>query len=59
MEGLCNQTKYIRDLLKRFKMENTKTMGTLINSFIKLDKDKQGKSINSTMYRGIVGSLLY
>ena len=59
MEGLRNQTKYIRDLLKRFKMENTKTMGTLINLFIKLDKDKQGKSINSTMCRGMVGSLLY
>ncbi|KAL6313883.1 hypothetical protein AAG906_010302 [Vitis piasezkii] len=27
--------------------------------FIKLDKDEKGKSINSTMYRGMIGYLLY
>ena len=46
-----NQVKYIRDLLKRFNMEEAKTMKTPMSSSIKLDKDEKGKSINSTMYR--------
>ena len=54
-----NQAKYIRDLLKRFNMEKTKTMKTPISSFIKLNKDEKGKSIDSTMYRGMIDSLLY
>ncbi|KAL6318373.1 hypothetical protein AAG906_039465 [Vitis piasezkii] len=49
-----NQAKYIRDLLKRFNMEDAKTMKTPMSSSIKLDKDKKGKSINSTMYRGMI-----
>ena len=40
-------------------MEETKTMKTLMSSSIKLDKDEKGKSISSTMYRGMIGSLLY
>ena len=40
-------------------MEETKTMKTLMSSSIKLDKDEKGKSIDSTMYRGMIGSLLY
>ena len=54
-----NQAKYIRDLLKRFNMEKAKTMKTPMSSSIKLDKDEKGKSVNSTMYRGMIGSLLY
>ncbi|KAL6325938.1 hypothetical protein AAG906_038429 [Vitis piasezkii] len=54
-----NQEKYIRDLLKRFNMEEAKTMKTPMSSSIKLDMDEKGKPINSTMYGGIIGSLLY
>ncbi|WKA03443.1 hypothetical protein VitviT2T_021550 [Vitis vinifera] len=54
-----NQAKYIRDLLKRFNMEEAKTMKTPMSSSIKLDMDEKGKLINSTMYRGMIGSLLY
>ena len=42
-----NQAKYIRDLLKRFNMEEAKTMKTPMSSSIKLDKDEKGKSIDS------------
>ncbi|RVW13534.1 hypothetical protein CK203_101460 [Vitis vinifera] len=52
-----NQAKYIRDLLKRFNMEEAKTMKTPMSSSIKLDKDEKGKSIDSTMYRGMIGKL--
>nr|CAN65058.1 hypothetical protein VITISV_008902 [Vitis vinifera] len=54
-----NQAKYIRDLLKRFNMKEAKTMKTPMSSSIKLDMDEKGKPINSTMYRGMIGSLLY
>ena len=40
-------------------MEEAKTMKTSMSSSIKLDKDEKGKSIDSTMYRGMIGSLLY
>ena len=40
-------------------MEEAKTMKTPMSSSIKLDKDEKGKSINSTMYRGMIGYLLY
>ncbi|KAL6311011.1 hypothetical protein AAG906_018996 [Vitis piasezkii] len=49
-----NQAKYIRDLLKMFNMEEAKTMKTPMSSSIKLDKDEKGKSVNSTMYRGMI-----
>ena len=54
-----NQDKYIKDLLKRFKMEDAKTMATLMSSSIKLINEEQGKSINTTMYKGMMGSLIY
>ena len=56
---LIKQAKYIRDLLKRFNMEEAKTIKTPMSSIIKLDNDEKGKSIDSTMYRGMIGSLLY
>ncbi|KAL6334387.1 hypothetical protein AAG906_014965 [Vitis piasezkii] len=40
-------------------MEEAKTMKTSMSSSIMLDKDEKGKSIDSTMYRGMIGSLLY
>ena len=48
--AFINQAKYIRDLLKRFNMEETKTP---MSSSIKLDMDEKGKPVNSTMYRGM------
>ncbi|KAL6338676.1 hypothetical protein AAG906_021493 [Vitis piasezkii] len=39
-------------------MEEAKTMKNPMSSSIKLDKDEKGKSIDSTMYRGMIGSLL-
>ncbi|KAL6318381.1 hypothetical protein AAG906_040550 [Vitis piasezkii] len=53
-----NQAKYIRDLFKRFNMEEAKTMKTPMSSSIKLDMDKKGKPVNSTMYRGMIGHSL-
>ena len=40
-------------------MEEAKKMKTPMSSSIKLNKDEKGKSIDFTMYRGMIGSLLY
>ena len=45
-----NQAKYIRDLLKRFNMEEAKTMKTPMSLSIKLDKDEKGKTMDSIYY---------
>ncbi|KAL6340184.1 hypothetical protein AAG906_040620 [Vitis piasezkii] len=50
-----NQAKYIRDLLKKFNMEEAKTMKTPVSSSLNLDKDEKGKSIDTTIKRGMIG----
>lgn len=59
-EGIfINQAKYIKDLLKKYGMEDASPMKTPISPAAKLDKDEQGKCTDSTQYRGMIGSLLY
>ncbi|KAH9697094.1 hypothetical protein KPL71_023469 [Citrus sinensis] len=56
-EGIfINQAKYVKDLLKRFGIDDSKTKNTPIT---KLDKDEKGKEVDIKMYRGMIGSLLY
>nr|KYP40644.1 Retrovirus-related Pol polyprotein from transposon TNT 1-94 [Cajanus cajan] len=54
-----NQSKYCKELLKRFGMENAKSMATPMSTTCYLDKDEVGKSIDVKKYRGMIGSLLY
>ena len=54
-----NQGKYIKDLLKRFGMEHIKKADTPMGSSTNLDMDENGKNIDITKYRGMIGSLLY
>lgn len=54
-----NQAEHISNLPKKFKIENAKIMGTPMSSSIKLDKNEQGKSIDSTIYESMIDSLLY
>ncbi|XP_070010902.1 secreted RxLR effector protein 161-like [Nicotiana sylvestris] len=56
--SICQQN-YIRELLKRFDMEASKVLDTPIATATRLDMDKTGSPVNQTMYRGIIGSLLY
>ena len=59
-EGIfINQAKYIKDLLKKYGMESASPMKTPIAPATKLDKDENGKCIDITQYRGMIGSLLY
>ncbi|KAH9751265.1 hypothetical protein KPL71_014224 [Citrus sinensis] len=53
-EGIfINQAKYVRDLLKRFDIDDSKTKNTPISTTTKLDKDEKGKEVDNKMYRDI------
>nr|GEW83521.1 retrovirus-related Pol polyprotein from transposon TNT 1-94 [Tanacetum cinerariifolium] len=54
-----NQSKYIKEMLKKFGLEGFKPMKTPMSSDTKLTKDEECKSIDSTKYRGMIGNLLY
>ena len=59
-EGIfINQAKYVKEMLKKFEMEDAKPMNTPMSSSIKLDKDEHGVAVDTTKYRGMIGSLLY
>jgi hypothetical protein len=54
-----SQTKYIREMLKRFGMEDCKPVITPMQTSCKLSKDDDSKSTNQRQYRSMIGSLLY
>nr|GEZ83239.1 retrovirus-related Pol polyprotein from transposon TNT 1-94 [Tanacetum cinerariifolium] len=54
-----NQSKYILDILKRFRMENYDTVPTPIVEQAKLKLDLVGKPVDHTDYRSMIGSLMY
>ncbi|WVZ63907.1 hypothetical protein U9M48_013501 [Paspalum notatum var. saurae] len=53
------QEKYRRDLLKRFKMDDCKSIETLMATNAKLKADESGIKVDQTLYRSMIGSLLY
>ena len=58
-EIFISQEKYIKDLLKRFKMDECKPIKTPMPSNGHLDLDEGGKIVDHTLYRFMIGSLLY
>ncbi|GKE03038.1 retrovirus-related pol polyprotein from transposon TNT 1-94 [Tanacetum coccineum] len=54
-----NQSKYIKEMLKKFGIEDSKPMKTPMSSDTKLTKDEECESVDSTKYRCMIGSLLY
>jgi hypothetical protein len=54
-----SQTKYIREMLKRFGMEDCKPVITPMQTNCKLRKDDDSKSTDQRQYRSMIGSLLY
>ena len=53
-----NQSKYTRNLLKKFGMQDCSTASTPMATATKLDKVTRA-SVDITNYRGMIGSLLY
>ncbi|GKA21202.1 hypothetical protein Tco_0701191 [Tanacetum coccineum] len=54
-----NQSKYIKEMLKKFGLEDSKPTKTPMSTEIKLTKDDEADSVDSSKYRGMIGSLLY
>ncbi|GKD89822.1 hypothetical protein Tco_1365329 [Tanacetum coccineum] len=54
-----NQTKYIKEMLKKFGLEDSKPMKTPMSLDAKLTKEEECESVDSIKYRVMIGSLLY
>jgi hypothetical protein len=54
-----NQGKYAVEILKRFDMLECKSMNTPMETKLKLLVDTSSKLIDATLYRQIIGSLMY
>ena len=58
-EGIfINQSKYTKNLLKKFGMQDSSAATTPMATATKLDKDTRAL-VEITNYRGMIGSLLY
>ncbi|GJX65877.1 retrovirus-related pol polyprotein from transposon TNT 1-94 [Tanacetum coccineum] len=54
-----NQSKYALESLKKYGMESSDPVDTPMVEKSKLDEDPQGKPVDPTHYRGMVGTLMY
>jgi hypothetical protein len=57
--NFLSQEKYTKDLLKRFNMEKCKPIKTPMPTNGHLDLDEGGNPVNQTLYRSMIGSVLY
>lgn len=54
-----NQNKYDHDILKKFEMDTCKLVPTSIVPGLKLSKNDNSPKVDSTMFKRLVGSLMY
>nr|GEU83551.1 retrovirus-related Pol polyprotein from transposon TNT 1-94 [Tanacetum cinerariifolium] len=54
-----NQSKYVLESLKKYGFESCDPVDTPMVEKSKLDEDKEGKAIDPSHYRGMIGTLLY
>nr|GEZ21602.1 hypothetical protein [Tanacetum cinerariifolium] len=54
-----NQSKYAFESLKKYGFESCDPVDTLMVEKSKLDEDKEGKAIDLSHYRGMIGTLHY
>jgi hypothetical protein len=53
------QSKYIKDMLKKFGMNDSKAISTPIGTNGNLDSDASGNMVDQKLYWSMIGSLLY
>ncbi|GJX28032.1 retrovirus-related pol polyprotein from transposon TNT 1-94 [Tanacetum coccineum] len=53
-----NQEKYVKDLLKKYDINSSSVKAPMVPSN-NLGPDLNGKAVNKTHYRGMIGSLMY
>ena len=54
-----SQEKYVAEVLKRFNMQHIKAVVTPIVMGLKLRKEDNNKNFDPSLYKSIVGSLMY
>ena len=54
-----SQSKYAKNLVKMFGMESASSVRTPMSLNVKFTVDLLGKSVDSSIYRSMIGSLLY
>ncbi|GJW49413.1 uncharacterized mitochondrial protein-like protein, partial [Tanacetum coccineum] len=54
-----NQSKYASEIVKKYGLLTTDSVNTPLVEKSKLDEDLQGKQVDATLYRDMIGSLLY
>ncbi|GKF40363.1 retrovirus-related pol polyprotein from transposon TNT 1-94 [Tanacetum coccineum] len=54
-----NQSKYAKEILKRFDIHNCDPVDTPMVERTKLDEDLLGIPVDQTRYRGMIGCLMY
>ncbi len=53
------QSKYIKEMLKKFKLEDCKPVSTPMITGCKLRKDDESQKVDLKLYRSMIGGLLY
>jgi hypothetical protein len=54
-----SQSKYAHEILKRFNMINSKATPTPVITGLKLSKEDEGSKVDPTLFKRLVGSLMY
>jgi hypothetical protein len=54
-----HQAKYTKDIMRKFKMEDSKAMTTLMSTTTALVADEEGEHMDQKGYRSMIRSLLY
>ncbi|GJT77666.1 putative ribonuclease H-like domain-containing protein [Tanacetum coccineum] len=54
-----NQSKHALEIIKKYGIETSDPVDTPMVEKSKLDEDPQGKVVDPTRYRGMIGSLMY
>jgi hypothetical protein len=54
-----SQSKYAKNIVKKFGMENASHKRTPAPTHLKLTRDEKGMDVDQSLYRSMIGSLLY
>ncbi|MCI22814.1 gag-pol polyprotein [Trifolium medium] len=54
-----SQSKYAKNIVKKYGMENASQKRTSAATHLKLTKDEKGVDVDQSVYRSMIGSLLY
>ncbi|KAG6478573.1 hypothetical protein ZIOFF_062016 [Zingiber officinale] len=54
-----SQKKYAQEILDRFQMENCNSVNTPAEVGLKLVRNPEGRKVDSTLYKQIIGNLMY